>query len=116
MPGFRVTYEIVTPESAENGEAAEHGFVTPGNWHDPIETALKEPPGAYDMSLREAMRLAYPQHDCGQWWGEEGGDRMDYRTGAVETRSIHPPCNITPASYRRVTRLLGLRVGPYCGA
>ena len=107
MTRFRVTYEIVTPESAEHGDFAETGFVMPGEWRDPIEVALKEPLSAYDITLREAMQLAYPQEDCGSWWCECDG-RQDYQTGAYETRSIHPPKNITPSSYARVTRLLGI--------
>lgn len=105
---FRVTYEIVTPESAEYGDAAERGFVMPGEWRDDIETAMTQPRDAYDMTLREAIGLAYPQEDCGRWWTESDG-RQDYRTGAVETRSIHPPENITAASYARVSRLMGIR-------
>ena len=101
---FRVTYEIVTPESAEIGDVAEHGFITPGDWQSPIEEALKEPLDTYNVTLREAMRLAYPQEDCGRWWLECDG-RLDYRTGAVETRAIHPPHNITPSSYARVSRI-----------
>lgn len=108
MTRFRVTYEIVTPESAEHGDAEENGFVMPGEWRDSIDVAMKKPDSAYDITLREAMRLAHPQEDCGTWWSECDG-RQDYRTGAYETRSIHPPENISPSSYRRVTRLLGIR-------
>lgn len=95
-PMFRVTYEIITPESAENGDADERGFVAPGEWRgaEPV-----------DMTLREAMRLAYPQEDCGGWFAEVDG-RQNYRTGAEERRSIHPPRNITPSSYDRLCRLL----------
>lgn len=100
---FRVTYEIVTPESAEHGDAESRGFVLPGEWCAEINDA-----GDVGMTLREAMRLASPQEDCGSWWCEVDG-RTDYRTGAVETRSIHPPSNITAASYARVSRLLGVR-------
>lgn len=108
MPGmFRVTYEIVTPESAENGDAEEHGFVMPGNWRDDMKTAMKQPRDAYNITLREAMRLASPHEDCGRWWAESYAE-PDYRTGAVETRAIHPPANITESSYKRVSRLLGL--------
>jgi hypothetical protein len=97
---FTVTYEIVTPDSAEHGEAEEMGFIAPGQWRD-SEPQL--------MSLRDAMRLCGAVHDCGGAWAEHGGDRCDYRTGAVETRFIHPPRNITNASYDRVTRILGCR-------
>ena len=88
---FSVTYEIVTPESAEHGEADEIGYLDEG------------------LTLREAMRLASPSENCGRWWAETGEGRQDYRTGAVETRSIHPPRNITPSSYARVSRVLGCR-------
>ena len=104
---FRVTYDIVTPESAEDGGVAERGFVLPGSWRVDIETAMADTEGEYGMSLREALRLVYPREDCGCWWSESDGD-TDYRTGGVETRSLHPPRNITPSSYRRVSRLLGL--------
>lgn len=109
MPAmFRVTYDIVTPESAENGDTEENGFVLPGDWRDSIEVAMNQPRDAYNVTLREAMRLASPQEDCGMWWAECDG-REDYQTGAIETRSIHPPHNITPSSYRRVSRLLGFK-------
>lgn len=100
MPAmFRVTYEIVTPESAENGDYEEAGYIAPGEWRD------DEP---FNMTLREAMRLASPHEDCGRWWSESES-WQDYQTGAIEGRSIHPPRNITPASYARVSRLLGFR-------
>lgn len=98
MPGFRVTYEIVTPESAEIGDAESRGYVHIGEWKS------DEPE---EMSLREAMRLCSPNEDCGRWFAEIGEDRCDYRTGAVETRSIHPPRDITESSYARVKRVLG---------
>jgi hypothetical protein len=97
---FTVTYEIVTPDSAEHGEAEEMGYVSPGQWHDNEPTS---------MSLREAMQLCSPAYDCGRWWAETSEDRCDYSTGAVETRSIHPPRNITPSSYARITRILRCR-------
>ena len=106
---FRVTYEIVTPESAEHGDAEECEFVMPWEWRDDIETAMKEPQDAYDISLREAIELCPAAYDCGSWWTEHDG-RQNYQTGAIETRSLHPPRGITPSSYARVTRLLGIRV------
>jgi hypothetical protein len=99
-PRFRVTYDIVTPESAENGEAAENGFIS--DYGLRYETA---PPC---MTLREALRLVSPSYDCGRWF-DEPEHNTDYRTGAVESRALHPPKNITPASYRRLARLLRVR-------
>ena len=100
MGKFRVSFSIVTPESAKLGDYAEHGFLLPGEWRESAETSED-----VTMSLREAMRLAYPQEDSGAWWQEVDG-REDYATGAREYRAIHPPSTITPASYARVTRLL----------
>lgn len=94
---FHVTYEIVTPASAECGEAYEAGFVQPGG--------MKTDDPGEGMTLREALQLASPYEDCGRWWQEiDGSD--DYRTGANEVRAIHPPANITAASYHRISRLL----------
>ena len=106
---FRVTYEIVTPESAEYGEAEETGFVMPGEWRTDIETALNYSGESYGMTLREALNLCSPSEDCGRWFAETGEDRCDYATGAIEQRSIHPPRNITPESYRRLKRLMGVK-------
>jgi hypothetical protein len=106
MSKFTVTYEIVTPESAEHGDAESRGFVLSGEWRADVDEVMANP-GLVDMTLREAMQLAYPQEDSGKWWTECDG-RQDHRTGAYETRSIHPPENITASSYARVTRLLGI--------
>lgn len=96
MPRFHVTYEVVTYESAENGEAEERGFCSPGGWHHD---------DAAPLSLRDAVSLVGCVEDSGSWFTETDG-RTNYRTGAVETRSLHPPRNITAASYARLARLL----------
>lgn len=100
--GFRVTYDITTPESAENGEAAESGFVEPGGWRHALGNESAE-----GMTLREALELCSPQEDCGRWFTETDG-RDNYVTGANEMRALHPPRSITPASYARLKRLLGV--------
>jgi hypothetical protein len=90
----------VTEESAEHGDAEERGFVLPGNWHVSVDD-----PGDVSMSLREALRLVSGLIDCGHWFTESDA-RVDYRTGEHETRSLHPPRDITAASYARLRRLL----------
>lgn len=104
MPKFHVTYEIVTPESAEHGDAAERGFVTPGGWRHEINSTDINDPGL-DLDLRSAVNLIGCVENSGSWFTETDG-RDDYRTGANERRSLHPPRNITPASYARLARLL----------
>lgn len=94
---WSVTFEIVTPASAEQGEADESGFVGEG------------------LSLREAIaQLGYGRptrrrpfclENCGRWFATQHND-PDFRTGAVTNYAIHPPDSITRASYARVRRLL----------
>lgn len=98
---FRVTYEIVTHESAAHGDAESRGFVLPGGWRVDVNDDSED----VGVSLREALRLAFPQEDSGAWFSEVDG-RVDYQTGAVETRAIHPPRNVTPSSYARIARII----------
>lgn len=107
MQKFRVTYEIVTPESAEHGDTEECGFVAYGGWRVSLEES-KACADAIELDLRGALDLCNPDCDCGAWFSESDG-REDYRTGERETRSLHPPRNITAASYGRLRRLLGIR-------
>ena len=107
---FTVTYETVTPESAEYGEYADTGHVMPGQWkYSSRDDSLDHANQDYTMSLREALNLASPDQDCGSWFTETSEGRCDYRTGEIEQRAIHPPHNITTASYDRLKRLLGAR-------
>ena len=99
---FRVTFDIVTHESAEHGDVESRGFIMPGEWKVDVDSA--EDYAAVTMTLREAMRLVSPIHDCGRWFSDEG--TRDYITGDVETRSIHPPHNVTPSSYARLRRII----------
>jgi hypothetical protein len=102
-PRFTVTFELVTPESAQHGEAEASGFVLPGGWHVDATD-----PSDVTMDLRSAAALVSTLEDSG-WSFTELDGRIDYRTGAEERRALHPPRNITPASYRRLSRLLGCR-------
>ena len=90
---FSVTYEIVTPESAENGDVAEAGFI------------------AENVSLRDAIDavggVCY-EHDGNYDWFTNHEYNLDYQTGAQESRSLHLPDGITGASRVRIGRLLGV--------
>lgn len=58
------------------------------------------------MSLREAVNLAGGGfEDSGSWFTCTSSE-TNYRTGAETRYAIHPPETITPASYRRVARIL----------
>jgi hypothetical protein len=109
MIKFTVTYDIVTHESAEHGDAAERGFVLSGGWHQSTDDMSTEEMQKLDceMSLREAVDLINTAalEDNGTWFSEVDS-RENYRTGEHETRALHPPRNITASSYRRLARLL----------
>jgi hypothetical protein len=74
------TYEIVTPESAENGDVEDHGFVTE---NEPV-------------TFRELVDLMqqFPEPSCspasGDYdeWLSDYGD-TDYRTGEHRRESLH---------------------------
>jgi len=106
---FRVTYEIVTEESAAQGDAAERGYISAAfNLHWNTNEIDGTPDAVFDMTLRQAVNLMSCCEDSGRWFTESDA-RIDYLTGEHETRALHPPRNITESSYRRVARLLGAR-------
>lgn len=99
MKNFSVTYMIVTPESAKDGDFAETGFIVK------------------DVTLREALsefqNFGYIEASCSPytpsphvWFTAQG--EQDYRDGSQESRSLHCPNSITPSSHRRIAKLLGL--------
>lgn len=95
--GFAVSFEVITPESAENGDFADCGFE--------LE----------NVSLRRAVEECGLPLECsssqvhyGCWYMQIDGS-MDYSTGAYTRLSLHPPTNITEASARRLHRLLSPR-------
>lgn len=94
---FTVTYEVITQESAEYGEAEERGFI------------------GEDLTLRDALANfhATRTNRCdggdglevnGDWLTMHNG--MEYETGAYESRSLHLPRTLTAASRLRLIRYL----------
>jgi hypothetical protein len=108
---FHVTYQIVTPESAKHADAAERGFLSASG------VLIELPPGCCGaaagkvkdecaMTLQEAVNLIGCVEDVGTWFVETDG-RNDYASGQNMCCSLHPPDNITAASYARLSRWLG---------
>jgi hypothetical protein len=104
---FSVTYEIITEESACDGDAEERGFIEEG------------------VGLRDAIAAVRDTRTCHVGGVEcvEPSDSnvanarwitvcnsMEYLTGAQESRSIHFPDSLTSATRVRIARLLGVRV------
>ena len=94
MAAFNVTYETITPESAEHGDAADRGFTREG-------VSLAEALAAIGFGRRD--RGGFEDND--RWFSTADPDR-DYREGSETYYAIHPPETITPASYARVRRIL----------
>lgn len=106
MIQFTITYEIITEASAEDGEAADAGFV------------------AERLNLREALGYvtATESCHCSQSGVEASDSRVEqarwitvynganYLSGNCENRSLHIPETVTASSRRRIARLLGVRV------
>ena len=106
MPKFTVTYEVVTPESAEHGDFAEIGFMQSGGWQHEISTVeMARDREALEFDLRSAVNMIGCVEDSGSWFSEADG-RVNYQTGAETRYSLHPPKNITASSYGRLARLL----------
>ena len=106
MKKFNVTYDIVTPESAEHGDYDEIGYI------------------ANAVSLREAIDLLFETRTCecdgvasiepscsmiseARWLNVVNG--MEFLTGAVEARALHFPEEITGSSRKRIMVLCGVR-------
>lgn len=100
---FHVTYDIVTNESAENGDTAENGFVHANDSRDSID--IVENSADYAMDLRTTLRHCSPQWDCGRWFDQEA-QIEDYSTDEHISYALHPPHTITASSYARLKRLL----------
>lgn len=107
---MRITYEIITPESAEQGDVAEQGFVEPDyNIHVPVAERGDFEPGALKWTLRGAELFLgrYGCEDCGRWFQQVDGS-TDYSTGAVTRYALHPDDSVTVASYDRLKRIFCL--------
>jgi hypothetical protein len=108
---FRVTFETVTAESAEQGDFEDSGFAAPHGWKFPVSD-----PGPHEMTLREAIDTAGgPFDNSGRYWSTVDA-QQDYSSGESTFYNIHPPSHITPASYKRVSRLLGTARKPMSAA
>lgn len=118
------TYDVVTPESAEQGATADHGFYAAGGWRysllNPIINAdtdanpdvYRRPwgPGDLRASVETARDLGIYEPSCGgdiqegTWWSSVDGD-IDYSTGAETNYAFHIS-GCTLATRRRIGRLL----------
>ena len=102
MTTFNITYQIITPESAENGDYAETGFYLKN-------VNLREAFNAIDGCASEADTWPVSLNNPPRWFtGYVIEDRDYWELGQRETRSLHLPDSITPSSALRIAKLLGI--------
>jgi hypothetical protein len=105
-PAFAVTFETVTEESAEHGDAADRGYVIEG-------ATLRDcvPHVANGFSRPDWAGYCEPDASAPQtpraltWDGYNDGTRHAYETGERESRTLHIPAHVTASSARRIARL-----------
>ena len=112
---FNVTYDVVTPESAAEGDTAESGFLDARETRHDMAGIWGQPAG--EVKRNTAMRLrdavAVFGRDYGHGLQDSGSGSLyapdamtDYRTGDATSLAFHFPDNVTPASWERVRRIL----------
>lgn len=100
---FDVTYEIVTPESAEHGDAAERGYIGFNfSLHDAIYEVLQTRTSLVECI--HAIGFSDSNVENARWITVDNGS--EFETGARESRSIHFPENLTVSTKRRIMRLV----------
>jgi hypothetical protein len=118
-----ITYEITTPESAEDGDVAEHGFWTPGGWEHVIEdatgsnavTLAEARDGEYDLTIGTALRAALElgavheieRHPRGLSARsiDPAQDRSFFENGESRTYALHVK-GVSAGTAARITRVL----------
>lgn len=100
---FDVSFEIVTQESAEHGDAESRGYIWEGaTLRDAIgalfETRTSQCGGIQNIEANDS------DLSRARWLTVYNG--MEFLTGAQESRSIHFPDNMTSASRVRLINLI----------
>jgi hypothetical protein len=104
---FSVTYEIVTKESAREGDVAESGFISQGST---LRDAIADVRATRTSEVDGVAYIEPSDSRIGNARSVTIGNGMEYLTGAYESRSIHFPDNLTSATRVRIARILGVHV------
>ena len=113
----RFCYQTVTPESAEHGDFADHGFYLPGGWKFSLNELGDKASEGVDLvqdngySLRDVIQAAKDlgiQSQPDADWFYSHPSIEDYSTGEEVSYSLHIE-GVTDSTYGRIARLLGGR-------
>lgn len=100
---FDVTYEIVTPESAERGDAEERGYIGFNlGLRDAIYEVLQTRTSLVEGI--EAIEFSDSSVENARWLDVCNG--AEFETDAQESRSLHFPEHLTASTKRRIMRLV----------
>lgn len=107
MAKFNVTYEIVTEDSAEHGDAESRGYISE---NVSLRDALDDVQATRTCHVGgvECTEASSSNIDQARWITVNNS--MEYLTGEFESRSLHMPDHLTAATRRRIARLLDIRV------
>lgn len=101
---FSITYETVTPESAEHGEAEAQGFYLEGVSFAEAMSYLRNL-GAIGCYCEAD---SYPvSTSCPPRWFTFYDVDTNYATGEATSYALHIPNNVTPSSRMRIARAVG---------
>jgi hypothetical protein len=100
--GFAVTYETVTEESAQHGDAAERGFLEQGMT---LREALKMFNDERDWTMVEADCYPLSPASPPRWFRDSG--EIQFASGDCREVALHLPDDITGHSAMRIARLVG---------
>ena len=95
---IRTTFEIITPDSAEHGEAEERGWID----EEGTEYGFRE---LVELARSCAVSSSDPAPSV--WLTVYGYDE-DYSTGAVENRSYHPVSARDSRYFAKAMQVAGL--------
>lgn len=108
---FSVTFEVVTPESAENGDVESSGLEGENlSFADAVRYATGESTPRFAKGYIAEPNDSRIEH--ARWitfYNVEQGTRRYYATGEEVNRSIHFPESLTPSSRARICRYFGAR-------
>lgn len=98
---WSITYETVTRESAEHGEAEASGFLHEGLTFREAMDALRWARSCYVEADSSPINARFPPR-----WFTFYAVEHDIASGDATNYTLHIPEHITPASRMRVARLL----------
>ena len=101
------TFQVLTPESADQGDYDRHGFITQGYWKYDVDDYERNVWRQGDLRslIGFAQELGVALHPDAEWACSVEPE-IDYATGEDTTYAMHID-GCTPSSYSRIMALLG---------